>query len=708
MEKFETALGSTKLVLETGKLANLASGSVTMRLGDTVVLAAAVVAEEPREGIDFLPLLIDFEEKMYASGKISGSRFIKREGRASENATLTSRLTDRPLRPLFPRGFYNDVQIVITVLSADLVYDPDILSIAAASAALMLSGAPFAGPIGAVRVGLVDGQLVVNPSYEQVDNGSQLDLIVAGTKDKIIMVEAGAQEIDEATMIKAIKFGHQALQPTIEIQEQMIKAIGSRSAREYALSLPNDKLVSQLVKFVGNQASAAIYHPEKTKRNDMLEDLRKQVWEQFVTEESPENVVAQAFAGVVSEEFRKNIIEHDKRPDGRQLDEIRPVSCEVKILPRPHGSALFNRGETQALTTVTLGSVSDEQMIDTMDADTTKRYMHHYNFPPYATNEIKPMRGPGRREIGHGALAERALSPVIPAKDKFPYTIRVVSEILASNGSSSMASVSGSSLSLMDAGVPITKPVAGIAMGVVLGKDANQSKILTDIAGIEDFNGDMDFKVAGTKDGITALQLDMKVRGLDFEIFERAFAQAKQARLELLDIMNQCIDAPRSELSPHAPRVTVIKIDPEKIRDVIGPGGKIINEIIDRAGGRSVTEINIEEDGTVYITSANAKYAAGVVEEIKNLTREVKVGDRFDGKVTRIMDFGAFVELFPGTEGLVHISKLANRRIDKVTDVVKEGDILPVVVVEIDSMGRINLSHKATLSDSPKDQPRSR
>ncbi|OGB75324.1 polyribonucleotide nucleotidyltransferase [candidate division Kazan bacterium RIFCSPHIGHO2_01_FULL_49_10] len=699
MEKFESKLGSSKLTMETGKLARLASGSVTVRLGDTVVLATASIAEKPREGIDFFPLLVDFEEKMYASGKISGSRFIKREGRASENAILTSRLTDRPLRPLFPKGFYNDVQIVITVLSADLVHDPDVLSIIAASAALMLSDAPFDGPVGAIRVGLIHGELVANPSYEQLENESQLDLVVAGTRDRVMMIEAGANEVDEATMLRAIKFAHEAMQPSIDLQHQLIAGKQISDKKNYPLHLPEEQLITKVAEFVGTKATEAIYHPEKTGRNTRLAELREQVWQTFVSEETPEATVAEVFSKIVSKEFRKNLLEKDQRPDGRKLDEVRPITCEVGILPRPHGSALFTRGETQALTIVTLGSAGDEQMIDTMELDTTKRYMHHYNFPPYATGEIKPMRGPGRREIGHGALAERALLPMIPPKDSFPYTVRVVSEILSSNGSSSMASVCGSTLSLMDAGVPIKKPVSGVAMGVVT-DDSGNFKILTDIAGIEDFNGDMDFKVAGTKDGITAMQLDMKVRGLGFEVFEQAFAQAYKGRMHILEIMQQCLTAPRPELSMYAPRVTVIKIHPDKIREVIGPGGKMINDMISRAGGKSITEINIEDDGTVYVSSTNAKYATQVVDEIKNMTREVQAGEKFVGKVTRIMDFGAFVEIFPGTEGLVHISQLANQRVEKVTDIVKVGDTLPVVVVEIDSMGRLNLSHKATL---PKD-----
>ncbi len=697
MEKFETKVGSATLTIETGKLALLASGAVMVRLGDTVLLATAIVSDKPKEGVSYFPLLIDFEEKMYASGKISGSRFIKREGRASDNAILTSRLTDRPLRPLFAKGFYNDVQVVVTVLSADLVHDPDVLSIVGASAALMLTDAPFAGPVGAVRVGLINNELVVNPSYEQLEKDSQLDLIVAGTKDKILMIEAGAKEVDETTFAKAIKFAHAALQPTITIQEQLVKKLRGQAQRGTpALLVASAELMADIVEFMGAKTKTAIYQSGKTKRTALLDELRQAVYEKFTTEEVIELIVADAFDHIVEAELKKNILEAEQRPDGRKLTEIRPLSCEVGILPRPHGSALFNRGETQALTTTTLGSVADEQMIDTMDANTTKRYLHHYNFPPYATNEVRPMRGPGRREIGHGALAEKALLPMIPSKEEFPYTIRVVSEILGSNGSSSMAATCGCTLSLMDAGVPIKKPVAGIAMGVITG-DKGKFKILTDIAGIEDFNGDMDCKVAGTKDGITAVQLDTKMAGLSVEILEAALMQAHSARQEILQVIAKCLPEPRPEISQYAPRVEIIKIHPDKIREVIGPGGKVINAIIDRAGGKNVTEINIEEDGTIYVSSVDAKMAAQAIAEVANITREPEVGALYQGRVTRIMDFGAFVEIFPGTEGLVHISQLDKTRVNKVTDIVKEGDIIPVIVTEIDSQGRLNLSRKAAL-----------
>ena len=699
MEKFETQLGEAKLTLETGRLAGLANGSVTLRIGDTVVLATAVVAATPRENIDFFPLMIDYEERFYASGKISGSRFIKREGRPSEDAILSARLIDRPLRPLFPKGFHNDVQVVITVLSADLVHDPDVLSITAASAALMQAGAPFNGPVAGVRVGLVDDKFILNPTYEQRAK-SQLDLVVAGIRDAIMMVEAGALEVSEAKMVDAIEFAHKSLQPAIEIQHELVKRLNVANDK-YEVTTTPAELKTNIATRLGGQLEEALYHPEKIVRNTKLDTLRQAIWEEFISEENPEAVVADIFSKVVSEEFRRNILEHDKRPDGRKLDQIRPLSIEVGVLPRPHGSALFTRGETQALSTVTLGSLDDEQVLDTMELDTTKRYMHHYNFPPYATGEVKPMRTTGRREIGHGALAERALMPMIPSREDFPYTIRVVSEILASNGSSSMASVCGSTLSLMDAGVPIKKPVAGIAMGLVTGE--GKYKILTDIAGIEDFNGDMDFKVAGSRDGITALQMDIKVAGITKQIMSEALAQAKQAREFLLAEMGKIISAPRPELSPFAPRVIVVKVPQDRIGEVIGPGGRVINEIIDRAGGKGVTNISIEEDGNAFITSSDPKLGEQAAQTIRDMMREIKPGEKFHGRVTRIMDFGAFVEVLPGREGLVHISQLADRRIDRVTDVVKEGDMLDVVVTEIDNLGRINLSHKATLDgDSSK------
>ncbi|MEA1909968.1 MAG: polyribonucleotide nucleotidyltransferase [Patescibacteria group bacterium] len=695
MEKFETKIGDANLSIETGKLAKFASGSVTIRLGDTVLLVTSVIADKPKDGATYFPLLIDFEEKMYASGKISGSRFIKREGRASDNAILTARLTDRPLRPLFPKGFYNDVQVVVTVLSADLIYDPDTLSIIGASASLTLAGAPFSGPIGAVRVGYIDDKFVINPSYEQLASESKLDLIVAGTKDKVLMIEAGMNELDEAKLSEAIEFAHKSLQPSISIQEEMVKKM-KIAKKEYPLLSPTDEMVNEITSKIGGDLEKAVYDSDKTERNTAMNDLKDSILEEYVNEDTPTIVVEDAFGKIVKKIFRENILKSSKRPDGRKLDEIRDLSCEVATLPRTHGSAIFNRGETQALTIATLGSVGDEQMIDTMDQSTTKRYLHHYNFPPYSVGEVRPMRGPGRRDIGHGALAEKALIPVVPSREEFPYTIRLVSEILGSNGSSSMAAVCGSTLSLMDAGVPISNPVVGIAMGVV-NDEKGGFKVLTDIAGMEDFNGDMDFKIAGTKNGVTALQLDMKVIGMDMKVLQDAIDQSKKARKQILDLITKCISEPRKDVSKFAPQVEIVTIDPEKIKDVIGSGGKVINGMIDRAGGRDVTEINIEDDGAIYVSSSKPEYVTQIVKEIKNLTREAKVGEIYDGKVTRIMDFGAFVEIFPGTEGLVHISQLDNKRVGKVTDIVKEGDAVTVKVVEIDSQGRVNLSRKAML-----------
>lgn len=692
-QKFTASLGEHSLELEIGKLAQLASGSVTVRLGDTVVLATAVVAPQPRENIDFFPLMVEYEERMYAAGKISGSRFIKREGRPSEDAILSGRLIDRPLRPLFSKGFFNDVQVVVTILSADLVHDPDVLGITAASAAVMQTNAPFAGPVAGVRVGRVNGQFIANPTYEQREI-SDLDLVVAGTKEAIMMVEAGASEVSEEDMLSAIEFAHRAMQPAIDIQNEMISALGGKQTVEISQANHPD-IKDQLLSSIGSRLGDALYASDKATRTAGLDALRQNLFEQFVTEEMPETVVADAFAHLVADEFRKNVLENDRRPDGRKLDEIRPITIEAGLLPRPHGSALFTRGETQALSIVTLGSLEDEQILDTMEQDTTKRYMHHYNFPPYSVNEAKPMRSTGRREIGHGALAERALLPVIPAREDFPYTIRVVSEILSSNGSSSMASVCGSTLSLMDAGVPIKKPVAGVAMGLVT--DGSRYKVLTDISGIEDHEGDIDFKVAGTREGITALQMDIKVAGIKTEILRDALAQAKLGRFFILDKIQSVLPAPRPELSTYAPRVITVQVPVGRIGEVIGPGGKVINEIIDNAGGKSVTSISIQDDGTTYITSTNATLGEQAAQTIRNMVREVTVGERFSGRVTRIMDFGAFVEVLPGKEGLVHISQLDNKRVEKVTDVVKVGDQLDVVVIEIDDLGRINLSHKALM-----------
>lgn len=686
---FETDFCGQKLIIEVGKIGFLADGAVTVRYGDTMVLGTAVMSNSPREGIDFFPLLIDYEERMYASGKISGSRFMKREGRASEQATLTARLIDRPVRPLFPKGFRNDVQCIATVLSADLVHSPDMVAMTALSSALMLSGAPFKGPIAGVRIGLIDGELVAYPTTEQMAI-SDLDLVVAGTKDAIMMVEAGANEVDEATMTKAIEMAHQAIQPVIALQEQMVRELGV-TAKEYNLEQPNHDAEVLLKDFLKDRLGQAVQHENQYLRHDAIKNLRREVIDTYGGEdgEFKGGELEEAFEKVIDGEIRRAILEDKARPDGRAPEQIRPISSQVGLIPRAHGSGLFTRGTTQVLNITTLASTSYAQILDTMEVDTTKRYMHHYNFPPYSTGEVRPMRSPGRREIGHGALAERALLPVIPAVEDFPYTIRTVSEVVASNGSSSMASVCGSTLSLMDAGVPIKKPVAGIAMGLVKGD--SDYVILSDIQGAEDFAGDMDFKVAGTDDGITALQMDIKVEGITTEVMKQALAQAKEGRSHIMAKMMEVLDAPRADIAPHAPRISKLKIDPDQIKDVIGKGGETINKIIDATG----VEIDIEDDGLVMIASTDGESAKEAIAWIERITARPEVGAIYKGKVVKIMDFGAFVEVLPGKDGLVHISQISDKRIDRVTDVLNEGDEVSVKLMEIDSQGRLNLSMKA-------------
>jgi polyribonucleotide nucleotidyltransferase len=686
---FETEFCGRTLTIETGKMAFLADGAVTVRYGDTMVLGTAVMANTPREGIDFFPLLIDYEERMYASGKISGSRFMKREGRASEAGTLTARLIDRPVRPLFPKGFRNDVQGVATVLSADLVHSPDIVGMIAISAALSISGAPFEGPIAGVRIGQVDGKLVAYPTTEEMEQ-STLDLVVAGTKDAIMMVEAGAEEVSEATMVEAIELAHAAIQPVIKLQEQ-IKAELAPEPKEFELHQPNHDAEVLLTDYLKAKLGQAVRHENQYLRHDAIKNLRREAVEKFGGEDGQfsSDDLETAFEKVIDKEIRRAILEDKARPDGRDPEQIRPLSMQVGLIPRAHGSGLFTRGTTQILNITTLASTSYAQLIDTMELDTSKRYMHHYNFPGYSTGEVRPMRSPGRREIGHGALAERALLPVIPPVEDFPYTIRTVSEAIASNGSTSMASVCGSTLSLMDAGVPIKKPVAGIAMGLVLGE--NDYVILSDIQGAEDFAGDMDFKVAGTKDGITALQMDIKVKGITPEIMKKALHQAHGGREFIMNKMLEVIDAPRAELAAHAPRISKMMISPDTIKDVIGKGGEMINKIIAETG----VEIDIEDSGLVMIASTNGEAAKQAMAWIERLTARPEIGKIYTGKVVKVMDFGAFVELMPGKDGLVHISQLADHRVDKVTDVVKEGDEVTVKLMEIDDKGRLNLSMKA-------------
>lgn len=708
LQQIEGQLGPRNLSFETGKLAGLASGSVTAGYGDTLVLATVVVAEEPRDGVDFFPLTVDYEERFYASGKISGSRFIKRENRPSEAAILTARLVDRPIRPLFPKSFRTDVQIIITVLSADLENDPDVVAINAASMALLLAGAPFKGPIGAVRVGLNDaGELVINPTHDERER-SRLDLVVAGTKERVMMLEAGASEVDEAQMLEAIRFGQAELQKSILLQEQFSKQVGP-SKRE----VPDvDSLVHKdLSTFVGGRLSELLRVADKMERERNVALFEQEVLQKFEGDYKQAELKS-ALQKLIEKEVRRLILEEKVRPDGRKIEEIRPISVEVSLLPRTHGSGLFTRGQTQALTIATLGSPGMEQMVDTMEEMTTKRYMHHYNFPPYSVGEAKPLRGASRREIGHGALAERALLPVLPSQEDFPYTIRLVSEVLSSNGSSSMAATCGSTLALMDAGVPIRRPVSGIAMGLVTeeGNETERYSILTDLQGVEDFAGDMDFKVAGTAEGITAIQMDTKIAGLSLKMVEETLAQAYTGRQIILNKMLAVIAEPRAELSPYAPRITSLKINPEKIGTVIGPGGKMIHKIIEQAGGREVLSIDIEEDGTVLIASTNPEAAEIARSMIDGLTREVKPGDIFTGEVVQIQkdrmsgkEIGAIVRILPNQEGMIHISQLADERVQDVSSIVKVGDQVKVQVMEVDAeRGRIALSRKVLLAKSDR------
>lgn len=691
MQSFEMQLGGRTLTIENGKMAKQANGAVLVRYGDTVVLVAATASAEPREGVDFFPLTVDYEEKMYAAGKIPGG-FIKREGRPAESAILCSRLIDRPIRPLFPEGFRNDVQIIATVLSVDQDNPPEIAAMIGASCALCVSDIPFMGPIAGVRVGRVDGEFVINPTEEQRAK-SDLNLTVAGSHDAVMMVEAGANELPEEVILESILFGHQEIRRIVEFQNEIAKACGKEKREVKLFQVPED-LDRAIRSYAAEKLDAAVRNPDKLKRDEDIAAVKAEVVEHFIEEYSEATKEIAYVLHKMTKEIVRRMITHEKiRPDGRGLEEVRPVSCEVGILPRTHGSGLFTRGQTQILTITTLGSLGDEQIIDGLGPEMAKHYIHQYNFPGYSVGEARPARGPGRREIGHGALAERALVPVIPPVEEFPYTIRLVSEVLESNGSSSMGSVCGSTLSLMQAGVPIKRPVSGVAMGLV--KDGEHYTILTDIQGMEDALGDMDFKVAGTTEGVTAIQMDIKIAGITREILSSALAQAKRGRSFILGKMLEVIDKPAAELSPYAPRVTTLKIDVDKIRDVIGTGGKVVKKIIDETG----VAVDIHEDGNIFITSTDAEGMARAVQMIEDIVREVEVGEIYTGKVTRIMKFGAFVEVLPGKEGLCHISQLANRRVEKVEDVVQIGDQLTVKVVEIDDKGRINVSHKATLQN---------
>lgn len=692
-------LEGKSLTAEFGNYAAQANGSVMVYFGDTVVLVTACMSKEPREGIDFFPLLVDYEEKLYAVGKIPGS-WGRREGKPTETAVLNARLIDRPIRPLFPDGFRNDVQIVATVLSVDNDYAPEVAATIGASLALLVSDIPFDLPMAGVRVGLADGKFLLNPTIKEQEN-CDMYIMVSGTSEAITMVEAGASEISEEEALESIFFAHEYIKKICAWQETIRQEIG-KPKLEVPLATPDVQLQERIKELGLSKMSTALRVFDKQERAaavdavraEILEDLLKEMGEEAFAEKEKE--IKSLIDELEANEVRRMITEEKIRPDGRALTEIRPIRCDVGILPRAHGTGMFHRGQTQVLSVCTLGALHDVQLLDGLTEEESKRYIHHYNFPGFSVGEVRPMRTPGRREIGHGALAERALLPVIPAEEEFPYTIRVVSEVLESNGSSSMASVCGSSLALMDAGVPIKKPVAGIAMGLIKGQ--NDFTILTDIQGLEDHFGDMDFKVAGTRDGITALQMDIKVTGVSREILKAALAQAKEARLFILDKMAEVIAEPRPELSPYAPRMVTMQIDPDKIRDVIGTGGKTIRSIIAETG----VEIDIKDDGTVYIASVDLEAANKAVKRITELTKEVEVGEVYEGTVTRIAKFGAFVEILPGKEGLIHISKLAKERVANVEDVVKVGDVVQVKVIEIDQQGRINLSRRALLEPESK------
>ncbi|MBK2003347.1 polyribonucleotide nucleotidyltransferase [Listeria ivanovii subsp. londoniensis] len=695
---FSTEWAGKTLSVEVGQLAKQASGAALIRYGDTVVLTAAVGSKKPRPG-DFFPLTVNYEEKMYSVGKVPGG-FLKREGRPSDRATLTARLIDRPIRPLFAEGFRNEVQITSTVFSVDQDCSPEMAAMLGSSVALVISDIPFDGPIAGVDVGRIDGKYVINPTIEQAEK-SDISLTVAGTHDAINMVEAGAKEVSEEAMLEAIMFGHEEIKRLCEFQQQIIDAVG-KEKREIELFVSDPELEAEVKVASEGKMKAAIKTEEKKAREAAIEDVKEEILESYKAKELENEAevlseVAHILEMIEKDEMRRLISQDKIRPDGRKVNEIRPLSSEVGLLPRVHGSGLFTRGQTQALSVCTLAPLREHQIIDGLGTEEYKRFMHHYNFPQFSVGETGPRRAPGRREIGHGALGERALQYVIPSEEDFPYTIRLVSEVLESNGSSSQASICGSTLAMLDAGVPIKAPVAGIAMGLVkLGDDYT---ILSDIQGMEDHFGDMDFKVAGTKDGITALQMDIKIDGLSRQILEEALTQAKEGRLHILEHLTSTISAPREELSAYAPKIITLNIKPEKIKDVIGPGGKQINAIIEETG----VKIDIEQDGTVYIASQNQAMNRKAIAIIEDIVREVQVGEVYTGKVRRIEKFGAFVELFKGTDGLVHISELAHERVGKVEDILKLGDEVTVKVIEVDHQGRVNLSRKVLLEK--KEQP---
>ncbi|MFD0943374.1 polyribonucleotide nucleotidyltransferase [Savagea faecisuis] len=691
-QTFQMEWAGRPLIVETNQLAKQANGAVLVRYGDTTILSTATASKEPR-ALDFFPLTVNYEERLYAAGKIPGG-FIKREGRPSEKAVLTSRLIDRPIRPLFPDGFRNDVQVISLVLSVDQEASSEMAAMLGSSLALSVSDIPFDGPIAGVQIGRVDGEFIVNPTPDQLEQ-SDLDLVVAGTKDAINMVEAGAKEVEEQIVLEAILFGHEQIKQLIAFQEQIVAAVGKEKTEIQLFEL-DATLYEAIEKEIGAELVQAIQTEEKLAREQNIQNVKTAIIEKYEAEEADEDTMKQVKAildDMVKEEVRRLITEDKVRPDGRGLDEIRPLSSQVGILPRTHGSGLFTRGQTQVLSVCTLGALGEVQIIDGLGLEESKRFMHHYNFPNFSVGETGPIRGPGRREIGHGALGERALEAVIPDEDTFPYTIRLVAEVLESNGSSSQASICASTMAMMDAGVPLKAPVAGIAMGLV--KTGDNYSILSDIQGMEDFLGDMDFKVAGTAKGITALQMDIKIDGLAGEILEESLAQAKKGRLHILEHMLETINTPREELSTYAPKIVRIQINPDKIRDVIGPGGKVINKIIDETN----VKIDTEQDGTIYISSPDSEMNARAQEMIENIVREAEVGEYYLGKVKRIEKFGAFLEIFPGKDGLLHISEIQEKRTNKVEDVLKLDDELLVKVIEIDRQGRVNLSRKQVVKE---------
>jgi len=692
VQKLQVDLGGRPFSVETGRVAKQANGSVMVQYGETVVLVTAVTSEKKREGLDFIPLTVNYQEMTYAAGRIPGG-FFKREGRPTDRETLISRFIDRPLRPLFPKGFQNEIQIIATVLSADQDNDPSILGMIGASSALSVSDIPFEGPIAGAKVGRIDGEFVLNPTHEELEL-SDIDLFVAGSEDAIIMVEGSAKEVKEEEILEAILFGHQSLKPVIDLQKQMKSSL-ALPPRAFELQKPEEGLYEKVNAIAREKLREIFDLREKGKRKERLEEILQSTFQELGAEdESSQKMAKVAFEEVYRKLVRKSILEKRERIDGRKLSEIRPITCEVGILPRTHGSALFTRGETQVLAVVTFGTSEDEQKINSLSGETYKSFMLHYNFPPFSTGEVSPLRSPSRREIGHGALAERAIVPVLPSNEKFPYTIRIVSEVLESNGSSSMATVCGASLSLMDAGVPVKAPVAGIAMGLIV--EDGESAVLSDILGDEDHLGDMDFKVAGTAEGVTAIQMDIKVRGISKEVMEKVLDQAREGRRHILGRMSETISESRKDLSRHAPRIVSLQVKQEKIRDVIGPGGKNIRAIVDQTG----VKVDVEDSGLVKLASPNYEAIEKAIYMIKRLTQEVEVGALYNGKVVRILGFGAIVELFPGTDGLVHISQLAESHVKEVSDVLKEGDEVLVKVIDIDPQGRIRLSRKAALKEA--------